>query len=1515
MAVSLFISYSTPDGDYVAHLAARLEAAGLTPWWFEAKQKAGRIYNKELMRRIAAAHAVVLIVSAASADSQAVLQEVKRTRRERKLLIPVVIGPEISGRVIGDLSGVVIYEIDHLDCINGRGERDPLPRLIDALTPDRPSELHFDALDLDPTAPPNHLAGKSLKHYLIDLRVSVTRQSMVFRAVEPLVGRQVAIKVVRPELASQPAYIRRFADEARRIARLDHPHILKLYTFWRNDSGAYLVMPWMSGGTLEQLRHEGPLPLARVLRLCGQIAAALAYAHRHGVIHCDLKPANLLRDANDNIFLADFSIAQGISQATVGFTIGYAPPEQVAGAPAAPQTDIYSLGVILLELLTGQPVFTGDPATILERQRHNPPRLRDTRPDLPEALDAVLQQALAPEPANRFATVMEFAAAVHASVATAPATDAPVPAEALRLPDALAPTNPYKGLAAFDEGDALVFFGRTHLTAQLVGRLRADGVDGRFLAVAGPSGSGKSSVIHAGLLPALRAGAVPGSQHWFVTAMTPGTAPVRNLVAALEYVTVTHLDAAEQQILATAQGLAEVINAALPPDPAIELLLVIDQFEELFTQSQTTMQMLLLASLALAVQAPQSRLRLVITLRGDFYDRPLQVPDFGTLLQTRTQWILPLNETELVQAIVAPAERVGVTVETDVLGAMVADVEDQPGTLPLLQYALYHLFQRREDDRLTYAAYQATGGVAGALSSTAEALYAASTPTQRDLTRQIFLRLLMLGDDGVATRRRVRQSELRALVQMIAPTPIAATGTTVPADAITKDAAEWDMSAIASPQPVALIAARPDPATMADLEAILERYGTARLLTFDYDPSSREPTVEVAHEALLDAWRRLRDDWLAGAQDELRTRQRLSEAADEWQQRNHDSAYLERGGRLAQYAELAAVGSMTLTDRELRFVEASLAERDRNERLERERLERELRLERERAAEREAANRKLRRRAIGLGISLALALAALGSAGWFGLESRRQGQAALGRQMLVHGTTLVDERPLLGLRMMLEGLDFIAENQQEAVKDLLEAPLWQARQGRVRLVATDGNNDPLDSTWNLHAPPDRSVYFLARTGQPGELHNTQTGEVTILSAETDWVRFSTYGSWAIVRYPEQVGELRNLASGEIIPLPGVVVGTTYFSPDSEWVLIQYGVTATQWTQMRAAGTPPQFTSELRNLRTQATIPFATQKSPIFSPQGSWVFLLDLEGSDEIRHLETGEVIPLQHEAAFFSTTFSPDGTQLLIGYENAPPELRDLASGDSTPLSGNPTGVIAGRYWKLSEDKVPPWVVLQYTDRPAELWRVGGDQRFSLSRSDPTQMMLSFDDHWARIVFQDGSVELWDLQAGVATAVPSFGGFSPDYRWAITDDSAAGLRQLRNLDTGKVTVLPGRINPLSRTDFSQDSRFFWGSNGSYMEIWELGDEPQYIGSLGTEVSDVFVYPKTLQALVAYQDGKVYQIDLAMLKTMSDLGDQPTVTALTRAVCERLLVHEWSAADQAELEQLLPGREPQACRDA
>lgn len=436
--------------------------------------------------------------------------------------------------------------------------------------------------------------------------------------------------------------------------------------------------------------------------------------------------------------------------------------------------------------------------------------------------------------------------------------------------------NPYKGLRPFDEEDSGDFFGREALVARLVERLGQVARASRFLALVGPSGSGKSSAVRAGLLPALRAGALPGSERWPIAVMQPGARPFRELAAALREVDpVAPVDLGERlepdgDIAGAVAGIAE---------RAAHVLLVVDQLEELFALVGDADRGRFVEALVRALAARDGRLVVVATLRADFLADPLLAPGLGELLRTGTELATPLSRDELERAIVRPAEAVGVQLEPGLPAEVAAEVARQPGELPLLQYALTELFERSDGRRLTCAGFRAVGGVMGALARRAEEIHAGLNAEGREIARQVFLRLVVAGESGQPTARRVPRAEILAVAD-----------------------------------------------DKRQVDEVIDAFGRARLLSFDRDAVTGEPTVQVAHEALLARWERLAT-WIDEERDDLRVRRRLADAAAEWTLAGRDPGFLLAGSRLDMFASWAATTDLRLNPPERELLDASLAER------------------------------------------------------------------------------------------------------------------------------------------------------------------------------------------------------------------------------------------------------------------------------------------------------------------------------------------------------------------------------------------------------------------------------------------------------------------------------------------------------------------------------------------------------------------------------------------------------------
>ncbi|MBV9011062.1 MAG: PD40 domain-containing protein [Pseudonocardiales bacterium] len=500
------------------------------------------------------------------------------------------------------------------------------------------------------------------------------------------------------------------------------------------------------------------------------------------------------------------------------------------------------------------------------------------------------QQRITPEMARNFDKVFGTSS-VLATLHAAQPSRTPVQDDGEQLG---ARPCPYPGLAAFGPEEARWFFGRTEVITDLVCRLGQHGDGSGPLAVVAPSGTGKSSLLAAGLIPALADEALPGSSDWRVVCATPGTHPLTTLAERIAVVT-----GAEPVAVAAVAGdpdwfaafLTEVAAGGKPEDaPAsARIVLIVDQFEEVFTECQQEAERQAFIA-ALCTAARRAAVVVVLGVRADFYDSCLAYPALLPALQAPVV-LGPMSADQIRSIITGPAEAEGLQVEpglvelllrdlgvTDDLGAETASYS--PGVLPLLAHALRVACQQGEGRALTVAGYRRAGSICHALVSTADRAYSRLSPAEQQLAQQLLLRLVNLGDQGKATRRRLTRTQLIEALSLPAPT----------------------------------------------VEKVLEVLGQARLVTFHVENLGQDGDhVEITHEALLTAWPQLAD-WINTDRDGLRTHQRLAEAAEEWQATNRDPSGLYRGTRLAIAREWATSPGCKgrLSAREEAFLTASI---------------------------------------------------------------------------------------------------------------------------------------------------------------------------------------------------------------------------------------------------------------------------------------------------------------------------------------------------------------------------------------------------------------------------------------------------------------------------------------------------------------------------------------------------------------------------------------------------------------
>lgn len=1213
------------------------------------------------------------------------------------------------------------------------------------------------------------LSGRAIRGYALGERLGAGGYGVVYRAVQPLVEREVAVKIILPQYADQPDFIRRFEAEAQLVARLEHPHIVPLYDYWREPGVAYLVMRLLRGGSLAAMLQHGPLLLPVVGQLLEQIGTALHTAHRAGIIHRDLKPANVLLDEDNNVYLADFGIAKNLGNPNLadltqpGLVIGspaYFSPEQILAEPVKPQSDIYCLGIMLYELLTGRQPFAGpSPIFLIQQHLNEPlPPLAALCPDLPPALDPIIQRATAKDQAKRYPDVLslleDFRKAIVGNFSPLlPRTPAPL----------LDLTNPYKGLRAFTEADAADFFGRETLIQELLTRMGEVGDSAspsprqelaRFLAVVGPSGSGKSSVVRAGLVPSLREGGLPGSEKWFIVEMLPGSHPWEELEAALLRIAVNPPDSLVAQLREDERGLLRATRRVLPADPSIELVLIIDQFEELFTLvADEAARDDFLNSLVAAVLDPRSRLRLVITLRADFTDRPLRYVDFGELLRQRAEFVLPLNADEMEQAITGPAQRMGLSLEPGLVAAISRDVGDEPGALPLLQYALTELFEQSVGTDghlplLTKQAYQAIGGVLGALARRADEIYDGLDAAGQEAARQLFLRLVTLGEGAEDTRRRVLRAEVETLTADHRPP---------------------------TPENDELLAVRGSRSSV--ISQVIDLFGRHRLLSFDRDPVTRGPTVEVAHEALLREWGQLHE-WLDTSRNDIRMQRLLAAAAVEWREAHQDASFLLRGTRLDQFAGWAEGTSLALTPAERAYLEVSLADRQTRRSEEEARQQRELETAQKLAETEKRASRRLRWLAAGLAIFL---LAAVGAA-WFASNQRNialHNAAESQNLALISGSQAAlangDTDQAIALALQAVTLDPHSTRAQVALSEAAYAP------GTIRRFV--GHTADIDQ---VVLSRDGLTALTASRDKTLILWDIQTGQIIRhFEGHSDWatsVAFSPDERTALSGSVDKTLILWDIQTGQILRrFKGHTDGiyAVAFSPD--------GLTALSSGLDRTLILWDIQTSQIiRRFEGHADV----VNTVTFSPDGhkalsgsndKTMILWDIQSGQLIRRFEG-------HTDFVYGVAFSPDGQTALSGSQDGNMILWDLKTGQIIhrfyggvggvgPVAFSPDGQTA-----LSGN----------SDATLTLWDLATGQIFSRFHGhDLTVSRVAFSPNGQTALSSsyDGTIRLWDLENGQVirrfTGLAAYGrvDYSPNGRTALVGTPDAAI--LLDLQTGQ----------------------------------------------------------------------------------------------------------------------------------
>jgi WD40 repeat protein len=931
---------------------------------------------------------------------------------------------------------------------------------------------------------------------------------------------------------------------------------------------------------------------------------------------------------------------------------------------------------------------------------------------------------------------------------------------------------PYRGLARFETGDSGLFFGRDRLTAELAALLGRR----RFAAVFGPSGIGKSSLLRAGLIPLLRESRERGSRLSGIRILTPGDRLAR-----------TH----------------ELLRqASTPGDDAAtgDTLVVVDQFEEVFTLCHDPAERNRFIDLLLTSRDPGSRLRVLIAVRADFYGRCAEHRALAEALGDANLLAGPMSPAELREVVVKPAAAAGLTVERALTARLVEEITDAPGGLPLLSHVLLETWRRRRGKTLTLAGYEAAGGLDGAIAKTAEEVYGRFTEAEAATARRVLLRLITPGDGTPDTRRPADRAELEA------------TGTG------REEAAE-----------------------------VLEALTRARLLTLD------GPAVDLAHEALITAWPRLRG-WIEEDRDRLRAHRQLTEAARTWEELGRDAGALYRGSRLATAREYFGGPRHTddLTDREAAFLAAGISALDQEERA------------------RARTTRRLRVLVGSLACLLALALTATAVAYWqrrSALDAQRDG---LSRQLAAQSAALLDSDTDLASLLAIKA--YRTSPTREATRSLYAAAavplehrltghtttvsalayspdgetlasgafdgtvrLWDPATGRTRKVLTaPGDKDDPAFVRTLAFGPDGRT--LATSGNDdARLWNPETGRVRASVA----VREPDDDNMAAVGFDRAGRALAVTESGQVLDVAGGRVTTTLRGPTGLEMAVAFapgGRTLATSTRDRTAQL-----WDLATGRVLVTLRSGTGvvSSLAFSRDGKTLATGTEDGTVHLWNVSDGKQRTTLTSASsrVESMVFAPDGTTLAAGSYDGTVRLWDLATGRArTTLTGHTSPVMATAFSPDGTELATGNEADRFGDGgvvAVRLWRTGaarprltldvpGDRLTAVAFGpDGRTVATGSDEATARTRVGKGVVRLWDAATGrtAATFARPFpvevAAFSPDGRTLALLDDGARLWDIRSRRTR--ATLPGRF--FSALVYSPDGRTLV-TLGEELVLWD-----------------------------------------------------------------------------------------------